>query len=315
MHGRLGNQLFQYAAARSLQEKVHQDIEISFRQVNGANTEGNIGWENSLKYFNVKPFKISDSQKSLLFDMPEISKIIGLTYGAIYRPLLPDINRLYHFQVKLAPLLDKFGLRWIANGYFNYQNYSCKEYFLNGTFESPRYFDDIRYLLLEELKPLKPICDQNKALFETAKSENSVCLSLRHFRLSGAEADQYNVCTKEYYESAIQTLKNILVKPTFIIFSDDIEWAKTAIDYSDCSCEFEASNNPVWEKLRLMYSCKHFIIPNSTFAWWAQYLGQSKDKIVVSPSKWFNNSYMSPLIEPSWIHIDSDGKVLNQGEL
>lgn len=39
----------------------------------------------------------------------------------------------------------------------------------------------------------------------------------------------------------------------------------------------------------MMYPCKHFVIPNSTLSWWAQYLAENKDKIVISPDHWYNN--------------------------
>ena len=61
---------------------------------------------------------------------------------------------------------------------------------------------------------------------------------------------------------------------------------------------------PVYETLRLMYSCKHFIISNSTFSWWGQYLSQNDNKVVVSPRVW-NSAYKSMLVDEKWILIDS----------
>lgn len=54
---------------------------------------------------------------------------------------------------------------------------------------------------------------------------------------------------------------------------------------------------PVYETLRLMYNCKHFILSNSTFSWWGQFLSASKNKLVVSPSRWNNDGYQSQLIQ------------------
>ena len=70
-------------------------------------------------------------------------------------------------------------------------------------------------------------------------------------------------------------------------------------------CYYESGNDPVWETFRLMYSCKHFIISNSTFHWWAQFMGNHLGKITIAPSRWYNNpDWESYLIEPSFLTIE-----------
>ena len=67
-HGRLGNQLFQYAAARSLQLKTGQELLFSFREViNEADQEGGSGWEDALKYFNVAQYRTYSKKTISLF--------------------------------------------------------------------------------------------------------------------------------------------------------------------------------------------------------------------------------------------------------
>lgn len=309
MHGRLGNQIFQYAAARSLQEKTNQTIRMSFRQVDGANTEGNKGWENSLRHFRIKKCEYYSINKNFVSLLPFSKKIIIFIYVASYRVFMRDIHLCYKYQLKWCDLLDKIGVRWLANGFYKFKNKECRNYLLNGSFEASQYFDDIRDKLIEEIVPNENQLAKNAELYKIIYDSNAVCLSVRHFELNGKQKNLYDVCTKAYYKAAIDYMKSVLYEPLFIVFSDDIEWAKGVIDLTNIKYVIESEDNPIWEKLRLMYSCKHFIIPNSTFAWWAQYLGRYEKKVVIGPYKWFNNSFESPLIQDTWIKIDSLGNV------
>ena len=54
-----------------------------------------------------------------------------------------------------------------------------------------------------------------------------------------------------------------------------------------------------------MRNCKYFIIPNSSFAWWAAWLSDSVGKIVIAPKKWFSDTSINTtdLIPSDWIRI------------
>lgn len=95
-------------------------------------------------------------------------------------------------------------------------------------------------------------------------------------------------------------LKNL----TFFVFSDDIDWCKKELGFNGSNVIFVSQDMPVYETLRLMYTCKHFILSNSTFSWWGQFLSRAKNKLVVSPSRWNNDGYQSKLIQKNWILIN-----------
>ena len=63
---------------------------------------------------------------------------------------------------------------------------------------------------------------------------------------------------------------------------------------------FETGKDDVFEKIRLMSKCKHFILSNSSFSWWAQYLSDSKEKIVVAPSRWYTSGEKTDIYQDSW---------------
>lgn len=304
MHGRLGNQLFQYAAARSLQEKVKQPLFFSFRTVEGENDkEGKSGWEDSLKKFKVKEYGTYYGNKSILFlNTSFMQKIIGLLYYFSYKPILLksefEFETLYLHQKKWQRLLNKFGIQWLKQGYYNYETvYKHKTYVLNGGFESKRYFDDIKDLLRLEIVPIQELTSKDEELIKVLQSTNSVCISIRHFKLSDKKRENiYNVCTTNYYKTAINEIKKMVENPIFYICSDDQEWVRENFEFNDCKIIYENSENDVAVKLYLMTKCRNFIISNSTFSWWAQYLGDYAKKIVISPSKWYNSDFQSDLL-------------------
>lgn len=97
----------------------------------------------------------------------------------------------------------------------------------------------------------------------------------------------------------------------FSCFSDDIAWVKENINtdkFPDYTFEYSRDNSEIMD-LKLMVCCKNCIISNSTFSWWAAYLNNNPDKIVITPdeSNWFgvNNKHLSvkDLLPESWIRI------------
>lgn len=125
--------------------------------------------------------------------------------------------------------------------------------------------------------------------------------------LSAQFSPHLEVCNKDYYEKAIKMISSQIENPTFFIFSnthEDLVWIRKNYNIPQNSVYVDL-NNPDYEELRLMYNCKHFILSNSSFSWWAQYLSESKNKIIIAPKIWdkrkgidFSDIYM-----PEWIII------------
>ena len=73
------------------------------------------------------------------------------------------------------------------------------------------------------------------------------------------------------------------------------------------SAIYEDGTDPLYEKIRLMSSCKHFIISNSTFSWWGAWLNSNPSKIVIGPKYWFNPecklASVNHIIPKKWIKM------------
>lgn len=308
MYGRLGNQMFRYAIARKLQSEFYPDEKLCFNFSNISGSQTNDGsFKDELVNFNTVSYDTYDLKGKVMVNETNLKQKFAF---AVARSIIPtynpkNMNKIQTKLNKVYPLLNKNGIYWSWCGYQKPLRSFMKNKIVSGNFESPLYFSGIKEILTEEFEPRLKLLKHNIKLFDKIQNSNSVCISVRRGDFVGDNtiAKIHNVVNERYFNKAISVMKTKVNNPTFIIFSDDVEWAKKHLKFGDCTFYSEKGDDPVWEKMRLMYSCKHFIISNSTFSWWAQYLGRHKDKIVISPTKWFNNSFCSPLIQESFIKV------------
>ena len=121
------------------------------------------------------------------------------------------------------------------------------------------------------------------------QSGESVCIHVRRGDyVSEKFSNELNICDKQYYRKAIAIIKSKVHEPIFYIFStshEDLEWIRNEWRLEENAVYVDLDNSD-YEELRLMYSCKHFILANSTFSWWGAYLSQNENKIVIAPKIW-----------------------------
>ena len=308
INGRLGNQMFEYAFARWLQIQCNDEMTCGFQAVEKYKKYEGDGWENALRHFNVNEFMVDNGKRSVLISKSTlIQKLIGVIYYlsyAIYRDNI-HLQKRKKVQVAWQLLLNKLGLYWITNGDFTPIVTKTRNKIVKGHFENSKYFNSIRDIILKEFTPRHNLLEKNINFYNSIISTESTCVTIRRgdFVTNMENEKLLNVCTKEYYYKGMDIVANKIDNPKFFIFSDDIIWVRNNMKFI-YDVNYEDGNDPVWEKLRLMYSCKHFVISNSTFSWWAQYLSENPNKIIVSPNKWFNNDFESSLIEESFIKVE-----------
>lgn len=274
IHEQLGNQMFQYAAARriSLHNKTDLYLDTSFfgRRKNGY----------MLAKFNINAAEINSFFHLLLVKL-KIRKQRSVLYSSLPRG---GGNHSFNSEILEVP----------------------SKYFLYGMFQSYFYFDCIRDVLLEDFSLKKNyIEEENFKTKELIELNNSISVHIR--RGDYLNSNKLNVCSLAYYKKAIKFFLNKFNNPKFFIFSDDIEYCKQNLNFSNLN--FVSNNNPKKSTLsdfQLMQLCKHHIISNSTFSWWAAYLSHIKNNnIVVAPYKWDIDEKL-PIKEkllPSWVKI------------
>ena len=289
--GRLGNQMFQYAYCKAIKEMVGGTLAFSFDKVYrqkkvDKNTDG---FEDSLQFFNVDDYELFEgdihshySNKVQLFLYRSLHYIRRKWFKSYSWNFIFCRIGLYHFNDKNNDFQKD--IKYIKKKSLFPKAILCYDFL-----EVPERFNCIRQVLLKDFTPKHPPLESNKGLYKVINNNNSVCISIRRGDyLNPQYADKFYICDEKYIQRAIDMIKQLVDHPVLVFFSDDIKWVKNTI-ITDIQSYYESGDDPVWEKLRLMYSCKHFVISNSTFSWWAQYLSRNEDKIVISPDRWFND--------------------------
>lgn len=241
MLGRLGNQMFQIAAAYSF--AIDNKCSIKISDKNGVFT--------SLTGEVSGPTKYKDTVYSKIEFIDE--------------PVNFDVWKEPSFNYK--PISYKFE----------------KNLYIEGHFQSEKYFLHNREMILDIFEPTKKIKEYIVSKYQSILNGNTVSLHVRRGDYLVAQ-DHHPVCNIDYYKSCLNKIDNI---DTVLIFSDDKEYVRN---------NFTEKNNLIIEgeadyiDLYLMSMCKHNIIANSSFSWWGAWLNKNENKKVFAPSNWFGES-------------------------
>lgn len=254
--GGLGNQFFQYAAAKSLAIKHNVPIGLDTISLNGEEKEGHFRRKFKLNRFDV------DFERVSLERVREYVWISGNKFVDDY-------------------IIKRFGLFeknvWRDNGNVKDFNSQSGDVCLIGFFANPDYFKGLRKVFLKEFE-LKDKRDVEGMLRDIKKCD-SVSIHVRRgdlLTLKGAY-----VLPMGYYKKAIDIVLEGVKNPVFYVFSDDIVWCKK--NFGDLNNVVFVEGNDVTEDFELMKNCKNNILANSTLSWWVGYLNSNKNPIVVAP--------------------------------
>lgn len=180
--------------------------------------------------------------------------------------------------------------------------------YLDGYWQSEKYFHHNSEIIKEDFTMIISQNETNQQWSKIISDTNSICLHVRRGDYVNTENADLSTLVGEnglaYYKNAIDHINSRIKNPVYFIFSDDMEWVKEHIRIPDKTVYYMDHNDITenYEDLRLMMECKHFIIANSTFSWWAAYLGKFTEKIVIAPAKWLMNNDTDIILD-SWIKL------------
>jgi hypothetical protein len=182
---------------------------------------------------------------------------------------------------------------------YNPINDTTSNIILHGYYQSYKYFNDIEIqkLFAPDINMLTKLNSKYPVL-----QDNTVSLHIRrgdYITLS----DFHHNLSISYYNNAI---KQFPIGTKYLVFSDDIDWCKNIFIGNEYT--FIESQSDI-EDLYLMSLCKHNIIANSTFSWWAAWLNCNTTKTVIYPNRWFgpatiNNLSTIDMFPADWVCIN-----------
>lgn len=260
LKGGLGNQLFQYAAGRSLAERLQADLKVDVAAFGSGDRRYGLG------HFIASPQVATPEEVRSAGGARRIQLVLGMLHAR--GPVLRE--RHFHFDRRFEQIATSV--------------------YLDGYWQSERYFAHIAPLVRDELRVRVAPSIANAATLERIRAGTSVAVHVRRGDyVTNAKARRtHGGCPPDYYTAACRFVVERTRRPSFFVFSDDPEWVRANLSFPG-AVEYVDHNGPrdAHEDLRLMAACQHHVIANSTFSWWGAWLGHSKTQIVVAPQRWF----------------------------
>lgn len=270
--GGLGNQMFQYAAARSLALRHGVPLKLDMSFLEGSQI-GNTRRHYALGHFAVTADKATSWEVSQMTGCGRttLETIASRISGAFHR-FVYYRERCFHYDKQVFHLPDNT--------------------YLEGYWQSEKYFDDIAEIIRQEFTVVTLPDRKNRELADYIRTVPAVSLHVRRGDYVNDPVTKavHGVCNIEYYCKAVELLLQSVDNPYLFIFSDDPNWCATNLRLPFPACFVDYNSEYPHEDLRLMSLCRHHIIANSSFSWWGAWLSNNPTKIVIAPKTWFNDA-------------------------
>lgn len=284
LHGGLGNQLFQYALARTFKRLTKLDVALDISHYK----------ENIERRYELSALEATLPVATEEDVMQTIRRPIYSDYSTDKRNVL--FRKSSNFIQRILPFRMR---RTIRQRYFHYDAEILRvkwSAYIDGVWASEKYFKDTERILRRELR----VKDQHvsglaKSLGKELSREESVCIHVRRgdYAEDPVRNKIFGLCSIGYYKNAVAYIDKRILGGKYYIFTDDPEWVeknmKIDVPFECISKKYQLSD---LEEFTIMCACRHFIIANSTYSWWAAWLSEYREKKVVGPEPWMRQEYV-----------------------
>jgi len=281
----LGNQLFCYAAGRALAERLGTSLILDCRDPDRPVY---------LDRYAINAQFLRDGPSNVRVRYAKLQRRYGIVVAEIYR-LFPRLTRV---DGQIFRVFEERGPFTHAREFGSVKG----AIYLNGYWQSFRYFDDVCSIIRAELQPKADLNEPNKRWLDAIRGRgNSICV---HVRRGDYLKTGLGLCSPAYYKNAAAVMRDRVGNDaTFFVFSDDLPWCRNHLPINDPVFIEGNDDDPVSE-LRLMAACRHHIIANSTFSWWAAWLGHHEQQVAIAPEPWISIVSRCPdLIPSNWTKL------------
>lgn len=299
----LGNQMFQYAFYRMLQERYYEtEIKADMTWFHANDEHQGYELERIFKGVKDSTFWL---EKATTKEIRNVTGIIPCfvsgKYGPLFEKLVYYPNRVLRLfseknyaPYKIDELRECFGVdtdqeqmnRLIKKLYQKVMHLDItKNWYLAGFWTEEMYYKErLEEGLLQKEFIFPKLTGYNAELAKDICSKNAISIHVRRGDYVGKYASDFIALGRDYYEKAISYIEERIAQPTYYIFSDDSVFVEQ--EFSWLSDKVIVSHNVGSESYRdmqLMTLCRHNIIANSTFSQWGAFLNQNEGHITVYP--------------------------------
>lgn len=287
LHGGLGNQLFQYAAGRAIALRTGSPLKLDVSRLGRAYQR-----PFQLDVFDLDAAPAREAEIPFAFRQPFWSARRRRLMAHLPSPIMDLLSRHPAVVRETGFRFDPSVARMTGDAY------------LVGFWQSYRYFEDVADAIREDLALSAADVGAEPSMTEEVHAEGSVSLHVR--RQDYVHHPVMASLTPAYYVQALTSVAAATEVRHVYVFSDDIDWARRELPaVFPTTFVSRLQSSSAESDFFLMSRCHHHVIANSSFSWWAAWLGADRCGVVVSPRDWFRDRSVdtADLRPPGWLTV------------